>query len=245
MHYSGWVKGLFSRISYNSWWVVSISGTKFNKSSFSLRFSFCLTYKTLWVFVAKEDSLHAFNLLSRNWRCVSLKSLLNMKQPTSKEDKKNSRETLNSLCSVSALLLSVACCMALIHVQLRIQEHHRLISHSVTVCDQMETQILRKVQQNYERWQVTKVDGIKGHLQGTNGKEKFYKFFWFLMLTSACFRSWRLWKLSLFNIMYRSNRSFNIPPRAYPGHLTTLPSRAGGNLIISVFQGVGNLIPMR
>ena len=36
-----------------------------------------------------------------------------MKQPTSKEDKKkNGRETLNSLCSVSALLLSVACCMA-------------------------------------------------------------------------------------------------------------------------------------
>ena len=124
-----------------------------------------------------------------------------MKQPTSKEDKmKNSRETLNSLCSVSALLLSVACCMALIHVELRIQEHHRLISHSVTFCDQMETQILRKVQQNYERWQVTKVDGIKGHLLGTNGKEKFYKIFWFLMLTSACFRSWRLKKLSLFNI---------------------------------------------
>ena len=115
-----------------------------------------------------------------------------MKQPTSEEDKKNSRETLNSLCSVSALLLSVACCMALIHVELRIQEHHRLISHSVTVCDQMETQILRKVQQNYERWQVTKVDDIKGHLQGTNGKENFYKMFWFLMLTSACFRSWRL-----------------------------------------------------
>ena len=72
-----------------------------------------------------------------------------MKQPTSKEDmKKNSRETLNSLCSVSALLLSVVCCMALIHVELRIQEHHRMISHSVTVCDQMETQILRNVQQN-------------------------------------------------------------------------------------------------
>ena len=114
-----------------------------------------------------------------------------MKQPTSKEDKmKNSRETLNSLCSVSALLLSVACCMALIHVELRIQEHHRLISHSLLVCDQKETQILRKVQQNYERWQVTKVDGLKGHLQGTNGKEKFYRIFWFLMLTSACFRSW-------------------------------------------------------
>ena len=116
-----------------------------------------------------------------------------MKQPTSKEDKKkNRRKTLNSLCSVSALLLSVACCMALIHMELRIQEHHRLISHSVTCCDQMEMQILRKVQQNYERWQVTKVDGINGHLQGTNGKETFYKIFRVLILTSACFRSWRL-----------------------------------------------------
>ena len=116
-----------------------------------------------------------------------------MKQPTSKEDKKkNRRKTLNSLCSVSALLLSVACCMALIHMELRIQEHHRLISHSVTCCDQMETQILRKVQQNYEGWQVTKVDGINGHLQGTNGKETFYKIFRVLILTSACFRSWRL-----------------------------------------------------
>ena len=34
------------------------------------------------------------------------------------------------------------------------------------------------------------------------------------------------------------------PPRAYPGHLTPLPSRGGGNLIIRVFQGVGNLIPV-
>ena len=45
-------------------------------------------------------------------------------------------------------------------------------------------------------------------------------------------------------IMYRSNRSFNMPPRAYPGHLTPLTSPGGGNLIIRVFQGVGNLIPM-
>ena len=98
-----------------------------------------------------------------------------MKQPISKEDrKKNSRKTLHSLWSVSALLLSVACCMALIHVELRIQDYHRLISHSVTVCNQMETQILRKVQQNYERWQSTKADGLKGHLQGTKGDEQFY-----------------------------------------------------------------------
>ena len=34
------------------------------------------------------------------------------------------------------------------------------------------------------------------------------------------------------------------PPRAHPGHLTPLPSRGGGNLIIRFFQGVGNLIPM-
>ena len=29
------------------------------------------------------------------------------------------------------------------------------------------------------------------------------------------------------------------PPRAYPGHLTPLPPRGGGNLIIRVFQGGG------
>ena len=97
-----------------------------------------------------------------------------MKQPSEDNKQKKRTKTLHILCSVSALLFSFVCCMALIHVELRIQEHHRLISHSVTVCDQMETQILRKVQQNYERWQVTKVDGIKGHLQGTNGKENFY-----------------------------------------------------------------------
>ena len=35
------------------------------------------------------------------------------------------------------------------------------------------------------------------------------------------------------------------PPKANPGHLTPLPSRGGGNLIIRVFQGVENLISMR
>ena len=56
-----------------------------------------------------------------------------------------------------------------------------------------------------------------------------------------------IWKLNMIQscLMYRSNRSFNMPPpRAYPGHSTPLPSRGGGNLIIRVFQGVGNLIPM-
>ena len=42
----------------------------------------------------------------------------------------------------------------------------------LTVCDQMETQILRNVQQNYERWQVRKVDNLKDHRQETNGEDK-------------------------------------------------------------------------
>ena len=88
--------------------------------------------------------------------------------------KKTTRKTLHSLCSVSALLLSFGCCIALIHVELRIQEHHRLMTHSVTFCDQMQTQILRKVQQNYERCQSTKAYGLKGHLKETNGEEQFY-----------------------------------------------------------------------
>ena len=57
-------------------------------------------------------------------------------------------------------------------------------------------------------------------------------------------------KHTLDSVIYRSNRSFNIPPRAYPGHLTPLPSRGGGNLIVSLpgggkfdphALGVGNL----
>ena len=36
----------------------------------------------------------------------------------------------------------------------------------------METQILGKVQQNYERWQVRKVDNFKDHRQETNGEDK-------------------------------------------------------------------------
>ena len=48
-----------------------------------------------------------------------------------------------------ALLLSLVFCIALIHVELRIQEHHRLITHSVAFCGQMETQILLKVKQSY------------------------------------------------------------------------------------------------
>ena len=90
-----------------------------------------------------------------------------MKQDT-EEKQTNRRQTLNRLCSASGLLLSFVCCIALIHVELRIQEHHRLISHSVTFCDKMETKMFRKVQQTYGRqqvlatfhlWQATKLKG--------------------------------------------------------------------------------------
>ena len=76
------------------------------------------------------------------------------------------RKQLNILCSRSALLLSVVSCIALIHVELRIKENHRLISHSVTSCDQMETEILRKLQpHNYNNWQATKESHLGGDWQ--------------------------------------------------------------------------------
>ena len=84
------------------------------------------------------------------------------------EEKRTDR--FRSLYSMSGLLLSVVCCIALIHVELRIQEHHRLISHSVTICEQLETQILRKVQQNYGRWQDDKDSHSQGYWRDTTGK---------------------------------------------------------------------------
>ena len=89
-----------------------------------------------------------------------------MKQQEKEEKQTNRRQTLDRLCSGSGLLLSVVCCIALIHMELRIQEHHRLISHSVTFCENMEREILSKVQQNYERWKV-KESGR--HWQATKG----------------------------------------------------------------------------
>ena len=92
-----------------------------------------------------------------------------------KEIEKRAKETerrkqLNILCSRSALLLSVVSCIALIHVELRIHENHRLISLSVTSCNQMETEILRKLQpHNYNNWKVTKESHLGGDWQETRG----------------------------------------------------------------------------
>ena len=87
------------------------------------------------------------------------------------EAMKNKRKTFDSF-SGSALLLSVMCCIALIHVEFRIQEHHLLISHSVTFCDQMESKILRKVQKNYEKRQAITARNFKNCCY-ENGEEQF------------------------------------------------------------------------
>ena len=77
------------------------------------------------------------------------------------------RISLGSLCGVSGLLLSIACCVALVHVEFRIQEHHRLLSHPTTTCDQMEEEVLRKVQQNFNRWAAATEEKL------SEGKGKF------------------------------------------------------------------------
>ena len=74
---------------------------------------------------------------------------------TRAEEKNTTRvKTFDSLCFKSALLLSIVCCIALIHVELRVQEHHQLISHSVTLCGQLQTEIVRFHPKN-GRWRVT------------------------------------------------------------------------------------------
>ena len=77
------------------------------------------------------------------------------------------RISLSSLCGVSGLLLSVVCCVALVQVEFRIQEHHRLLLHPTTICDQMEEEILHKVQQNFN--QLATATGAKL----SEGKGKF------------------------------------------------------------------------
>ena len=99
-----------------------------------------------------------------------MKKTLTMKQVEKRSKETESGKALDILCSRSALLLSIVSCIALIHVELRIQEHHRLISHSVTSCDQMETDILRKLQlHNYNNWQATKESHLRGDWQETRG----------------------------------------------------------------------------
>ena len=80
-----------------------------------------------------------------------------MKQHGKAEKQMNRTQMSERFCSGSALLLSLLCCIAWINVELRIQEHHRLISHSAKFCDKIETEIIRKMQKNYARWQLENI----------------------------------------------------------------------------------------
>ena len=75
-----------------------------------------------------------------------------MKETEKEQKLTNRKQTLNRLCSGSGLLLSVFCCVALIHQELRIQENHQLILNSAKSISKMETEILRKVQPSNRGW---------------------------------------------------------------------------------------------
>ena len=87
-------------------------------------------------------------------------------RPQGSEKKQTDEDRkLDRLLSTSSLLLSILCCIAIFHMELRIQEHRRLISHSSsgTFRDEMETEILRKVQQECGSWRETKDSHLKDY----------------------------------------------------------------------------------
>ena len=99
-----------------------------------------------------------------------MKKMLTMKQGEKRAKEKERRKKIDKLCCRSALLLSVVSCIALIHVELRIQEHHQLISQSVTSCDHMEAKILQKLQpQGHKDSQGNGESHSEGHWQKARG----------------------------------------------------------------------------
>ena len=93
-----------------------------------------------------------------------------MRHQSREEKQTNEGRKLDRLLSTSGLLLSVACCIAIIHVELRLREHHRLISHCGTFFIEMEAEIRRKVQENSEngRWQVGRNSHLEGEVKRSN-----------------------------------------------------------------------------
>ena len=97
----------------------------------------------------------------------SFVNTVKMKETEKEHKQGNRRQTLNRLRSGSGLLLSVFCCVALIHQELRIQENHQMILNSANEFAKMETEILRKVQQNIGGWikpESTMRPATKGNL---------------------------------------------------------------------------------
>ena len=105
-----------------------------------------------------------------------------MKETETADKQRNSRQTLDRLSSGSGLLLFLLCFIALIHHQLRIQENHRLILDSSELFNKLETEILRKIQQNDMKWRN------KEEEPGVDGERlKVTWYFFVSLLDDACF----------------------------------------------------------
>ena len=105
-------------------------------------------------------------------KSYTTESTRDMGHESAEKKQTNKGRKLDRLLSTSSLLLSVLCCIAIIHVELRTQEHHRLISHSTsgTFRDEMETEIFRKVQLEYGRWREAIVSHLEGEWQKTRSE---------------------------------------------------------------------------
>ena len=158
-----------------SHWSLSVSAT----SSFSMQRSDYRKFrsKEMWPFLSfifisvQRLALTTLSVLTLFHSLVNPYSR-NSKDMTSQgSGKKQTHEDrkLDRLLSTSSLLLSILCCIAIFHMELRIQEHRRLISHSSTGTfrDEMVTEILRKVQQECRSWRETKDSHLKGDWQTT------------------------------------------------------------------------------
>ena len=105
-------------------------------------------------------------------KSYTTESTRDMEHESAEKKQTNKGRKLDRLLSTSSLLLSVLCCIAIIHVELRTQEHHRLISHSTsgTFRDEIETEILRKVQLENGRWREAIVSHLEGEWQKTRSE---------------------------------------------------------------------------
>ena len=106
----------------------------------------------------------------------------------------NKGRKLDRLLSTLSLLLSVLCCIAIIHVELRTQENHRLISRSTsgTFRDEIETEILRTVQLEYRRWREAIGSHLEGEWQKTRSELCYFIFVFnlvFVFLTFVCHKA--------------------------------------------------------
>ena len=112
---------------------------------------FCHSFTSNFI-LARKSIIVTLNCFSLKTLVHVVRTVTKMKQEKTDCKEKSRRTPLDRLCCMSGLLLSIACSVAIIHVEFRIQEQQRLISQATTTYDQMKTEILRKLQQNYKRW---------------------------------------------------------------------------------------------